>query len=330
MTLSPFRAIMLGAISVGLGCGDTTQVEVAPPLQNLQHLPFSGVVDPASGRFQLVAGPQASLVTITRDRNGDPNTVAPNTLQVYAASVSFASGNVGYPAGCNPAAPQVMYASVEAFSGFAEQLRNVYARITSVSGGETFCTRDSPGAFAALLGASPPGLYLYPPLDRGARAGNAIRRPVQWALNLPDNGAFWFDGDFWAEIVPQPPTITKPADGAAFNSSNPTAEAAFAWTEDLTANGSTPAGSTVPVPTRAGAQLTITRCNTTASGAYDPAACTTVVSGPTVTTALAFAIPLPVGSWYQWSIRSVFTLPGDAAPTIGSLVTTRHFKTVTP
>ena len=322
------RPVCTGLLLLLAGCGASPEVNPsspgAPPNQNLQEFPFTGVIDPVSGRLRLVTGPQAALVGITEDQNGDPNTVAPGTAQIWGPVVTFASGGVGYPAGCNTAAPMVMSADVEVFSGFNEQLRNVYARIDFVSGGQTFCTKASVSGFGGVLNPNS-GLYLYQPLDRGTNASSALRRTLAWSMNLPDNGVFWFRGTLLAEIFPQLPTKILPADNATFLTGNATAEVAFSWKDDNAANGANNDGFVVPRPTGAGAELTIMRCGVD-TAAFNATDCTTTFLAPTVTTNEQATALLPIGFWYQWTLRPVFRLPGDTATTVGTQASTRHFR----
>jgi hypothetical protein len=310
----------LGVLATLAGCGQVSQG--VSPGPELQQLSFTGFAEPATGRFQVVTGPQAAIGKITEDKDGNPATVTAGTAQIYGSSVAFASGGVGYPAVCNADSPLVMSASVEIFSGFTEQLRYVYARITSKSGGLTFCTVDSAGAFGGSLTPNV-GLYGYQPLDGGA--SSAIRRSVQWAMNLPDNGAFWFSGELWAVIIPQVPTIGLPADNATYRTGDPVADVQFTWSNDPLANGGTDAGLVVPRPTAVGAQLTIRRCGVSTTG-YVASTCTVTFLDPTVITTGEYALKVPNGYWYQWSLRAVFTLPGSTTRMVGTLVSTRSFK----
>jgi hypothetical protein len=304
-----------GALLLAVGCGAAPQPSPASPEAVQQHFAFTAVAEPSAGRFQIIQAPLAALTKITQDKNGDPATATDATVQIYSTNVAFASGGVGYPSGCNIKSPQIMFADVDLLTGFNELLRNAYVRITSVSGGQTFCgTTAAVGAFGASLNPSV-FLYNYTTLDRV----NQPHRSLKWGLQLPDNSAFWFNGELWAEIIPAPPTISTPADGAAINQGNSTTEVPFLWTLDGTASGG------ASLPRNVGAQLTILRCNA-ATGAYNPAACTTTFLAPTVMTKAEYAAKVPAGYWYQWSLRSAFTLPGQTATTIGSLVTTRFFK----
>jgi hypothetical protein len=315
-----------------IGCGEIPQGEVTSPapVATVQQISFTGVADPLTGRFRLFTGPQAAIGVITEDQDGNAATVTPGTAQIYGPSVAFASGGVAYPAVCNPTSPMVMSASVQVFSGFTEQLRNVYARVTYLTPGRTFCSKDAIIAVGGSASLSPNvGLYRYLPLDRGPAPASSISRSVQWAVNLPDNGAFSFNGSLWAEVIPQLPTLILPADNATFKSGNTTAEAAFSWKDDLAADGLNPEGYLVARPTRVGAELTIKQCGPTTSP-YDPSTCTVTFSPATVVTGgQATALP-PVGFWYQWTLRAAFRLPGAAvgATTIGTQVSTRYFQAV--
>lgn len=322
----------VGVLATLAGCGQVSQ-DVSPGPQ-LQQLSFTGFAEPATGRFQVVTGPQAAMGMITEDKDGNPATVTAGTAQVHGSSVTFASGGVGYPAVCNSGSPLVMSAGVEVFSGFTEQLRNVYARITSKSGGQTFCTVDSAGAFGGSLTPNV-GLYNYKPLDAG-KTPSAIKRSLQWAMNLPDNGAFWFSGELWAEIIPQAPTNISPIDGAVFHTSGTTAKVSVSWKDDPLADGTDPENTGVKRPTGNGAQLTVLRCNEVSAGAYDPPSCAPftisgVGTGPWVLPGGTYSASLPAGSWYQWRLRTAFVLPGNGTTrTLGTAITTRHFSVVNP
>ena len=252
-----FPAACALMLSVQIGCGtEPPSDEAASPGPSLLPVTITGIADPSSGRMRLLAGPQAALAAIPEDVNGDPATATPGTAQVYGPIASFASGGIGYPTSCNPASPLVMSTDVEILSGFTEQLRNVYARITSVSGGRIFCGPKAPvGKFGNSLNPSA-ALFLYQPLDGGASAASAVRRTLPWALNLPDNGAFWFRGELWAEVIPQPPTVTTgPADGSVVHTRGSTTRSvSFAWTQDPRADGTNPEGFAVPRPTNGSAE----------------------------------------------------------------------------
>jgi hypothetical protein len=318
------RACCAGTVALVTACGEAPQPVQASPEPVQQHMIFTAFAEPAAGRFQIIQGPRPALSKITQDKNGDPATAAGATVQIFSSNVAFASGGVGYLSGCNTQSPQIMYADVDLLTGFNEMLRNTYVRITSVSGGQTFCgTSAAVGAFGGSLSPSV-FLYNYTTLDKGSDALSRLHRSLKWGLQLPDNTAFWFDGELWAEIIPAAPTIAKPADGTATNQGNSTAEVVFLWTLDGTANGGT---ATAPLPRNVGAQLTILRCNAISTGAYNPAACTTTFLPATLMTQAEYAAKVPVGYWYQWSLRSAFTLPGQPnITTIGSFVTTRSFK----
>lgn len=325
-----------GSLCVGLmvlvtACGEAPAAPVAFPAPAvLQHVRFTAVVDPSMGRFQIVTPPQAAISLITQDHDGNPSTVATSSAQIYGASVRFASGGVGYPSACNTNSPMVMFSSVDILSGYTEQLRNVYVRITSVSGGQTFCGTSAVPP-ANIAGALNPNrwLYTYPPLDGGDpnTTFSSINRSLTWGLQLPNNSAFWFDGELWAEVIPQPPTIKKPVDGEVFATTNPDAEVVFLWTVDAAGSGS--AGGTIyPTPNVTGTELTILRCNANSTGAFNAATCSSVFLTPTIFTKnkTENKLLVPTGYWYQWSARAAFTLPGRTTDTIGTLVTTGSFR----
>jgi hypothetical protein len=326
-------ALCLAALAGVSACGqaptsDFPQAGDPGPGPNLQRLSFTGVAEPASGRLQLVLSSQA-IGKIPESADGNALTVAVNTVQVYGASVAFVSSNALYPAGCNPAAPQLMLAGVEVFSGFTEQLRNVYANLTATSSGPTACATNSLGSFAGAVGPSV-GAWLYQPLNAPVTAASAIKRSVQWALNLPDNSPYWFTGDIWAEVIPMPPTNVLPADGAVYHRATPgTVTVPFSWTADLTANGTNPEGYVVARPSRSRVSLTILRCGS-AAAPFNAADCTTTILAATRFTGSSTTQSLATGFWYQWAIRSAFRLPGTTAYSLGSTVITRTLSVVTP
>jgi hypothetical protein len=321
------RIVALFALALLAACGSApTPAEQATWPVRLESFPFSGLADPASGRFRLRAGPQAALTNILEDANGTPGVAAPNTLEIFGATVSFAAGNVGYPAGCNPAAPMVMRSDVKVTSGFAsQQLRNVYARITSISAGPTFCTVASAGNFTAELG-SYSGLYLYAPLDFGTQVagGNLIAsantRTQTWALNLPSNAPYSFSGDIKAEVIPQPPALsTSPGYAAATNSINgpgnvSTLDVAFTGTPDPLASGNDPEGFRVNRPSTSSASILVQLCNLNTLP-FDASVCTTQATQ---------AAPGPLkykfkfrGSnndetfWWRTVVQHLYRLPGE-------------------
>jgi hypothetical protein len=334
------RSLFMAVVAGLSACGEAPQEETPPaqfpmPMQSAQQVSFTGYSDPVTGRLQIFMGPQAggaagplaAIGQVPEDADGNVTTATAGTAQVYGAAVGFASrGGTGYPAGCTGAT--TMYSSVAILSGFTEQLRNVYARMTAVSNGQTFCNNATPGAIA------PPtpnvGLYFYQPLNAGA-SPSAISRSVQWAMNLVDNSAFWFRGELWAEIIPQLPAIVRPTDGASVSLGNGlTGTVRFNWTNDARADGGTSGETTYAVarPTVRGALLTVRQCGP-ATGVYDPASCTGTTWASPQRTA-RFSQVLPKGYWFQWTLKTVFSLPGQGtATTTGTLTSTSSFKTVT-
>ncbi len=330
------RLVAAGALALAIlsSCGEHPQLGVEPTQgagaapSNLQQVAFTGIAEPALGRVQIITGPQATFGLIPEDADGNAATATADTAQVYGASAGFTSTPSQYPAGCNPGAPLVMFADVEVLSGFKEQLRNVYARMTAMSSGPSFCTATTSGAYGGWLDPNF-GLYLYQPLDAGADPASAIRRTVQWGLNLPDNSAFWFKGELWAEVIPQPPANLLPADAVVIHTGGTSrANVAFSWTDDPLADGTNPEGYAVARPA-GGASISILRCGS-ASKAFDPATCTSTILNPRLVTSGSYTRSLWAGRWYQWSLRTSFLLPGDTTRTLGSAIATRHFSVVSP
>jgi hypothetical protein len=336
MSRQYLSACCAGMVAFIAACGEAPQPFPVAPDTVKQHFSFTAVAEPAAGRFQIVTQPQPALSAIPQDANGNALSVDSGKIQLYSSNVAFASSPFSATTGCaSSTAPLVMYGDVELFSGFKEQLRNVYVRITSISGSQTFCnTKPSVGTFGATLNPNV-GLYLYAPLDNGHIPGFTMpKRSQKWGLQLLDNSTFWFNGEIWAEIIPALPTITKPANGARVRGEPATTSVAMAWKEDKNADGTTPAGTVVPRPTGVGSEITIWRCNTAtanAAPAFDAAACTTLVDGPAVQAGEAYAPILTTGYWYQWDIRPAFRLPGDPTlVTVGTQVIRRNFKTTFP
>jgi hypothetical protein len=150
-------------------------------------------------------------------------------------------------------------------------------------------------------------------------------------VQLPDDTTFWFDGELWAEIVPALPTIAQPAEGFIFHGKRNGTPVAFAWTNDLTANGTSPVAGQPPLPTSKGAEVTIWRCNARSTGVFDGKACTIKSYGPAVTNKLSLTRSLASDYWYRFDIRPAFTLPGDATTiVVGSQVLSRTFVTAYP
>ncbi len=216
MRRSALHALTVTALIGLAACGEAPPVEatsadIAAPGPGLQQVSFTGVGDPATGRLQIFMGPQASIGTITEDKDGSAATVTADTAQVYGPTRSPSSPRAasGYPAGCSNTAALGMVANVEVFSGFKEQLRNVYARITSVSGGQTFCTRATPGGHRAARSAPTPGSTSTSRSTAGT-SPSAIKRsgPVgpeparQWR---PSGSA----ATLCAEVIPAPPDLRR-------------------------------------------------------------------------------------------------------------------------
>jgi hypothetical protein len=333
-------AMLAVGLSAGLiACGAPQGASSSPtaqafPAPRLQPISFTGFADPITGQLQVLVAPHAALATIPESADGNVLTVAPDSVQVYGASVSYASNPALYPATCNPAAPLVMTADVEVFSGFTEQLRNVYARMTTVSSGSSFCAPTTPPiAFANELGGNF-GLYLYQPLDAGPTP-SAIKRNVQWAINLPDNSAFWFTGEIWAEVIPGPLTGFSPPSGTPFAApgNSEKARVTFSWTKDALADGQNPEGFVVPRPLGS-AQYLIKRCNTQVV-AGDPvidAQCTVdVAANDAEESPLTISLPaIAPGVWYRFQARPSFTIGAAPTRSFASSWSTTIYVLVTP
>jgi hypothetical protein len=325
------------ALALVAACGEAPPTGTASPAEGdatlppgLQRISFTGVADPATGRLQIFMGPQAAIGLIPEDADGNAATVTADNAQLYAPSVSYvANGGTGYPPACT--APLVMVANVEVFSGFKEQLRNVYARITDKSTGPTFCTVATPGTIAPPAG-SYSGLYLYEPLNNGT-APSAIRRTVQWSLNLLDMSAFWFSGDLWAEVIPQPPTPNSPANGSTVHTGGATsARFRTTWTDDPRADGSSTGDAYSVARPTGGASLTIRRCGpATTTNTFDGTQCLTTIFGPNLrANGQSPRMTFSAGSWYQVSLQTSFLLPGGATRILGSTVTSWNFRVLNP
>jgi len=331
MRRSPSRRLLSALLGAVTACGvaqsdaASTPRGEAFPSPDFRPISFTGVAEPATGRLQLFMGPQAALSQIPESADGNALSVGSGTVQVYAPTVSFISNNSLYPAGCNTGSPMLMQADVEVLSGYAEQLRNVYANVSDQSSGPTFCATNSLGSFASTVGTTV-GAYLYQPLDRGA-SPSLDKRSVRWSMNLPDNSPYWFTGNVWAEVIPQPPTGLTPADDATYG---PLWFFQFSWvtlrwTDDPLADGTNPEGFVVARPT-GGASLTILQCGPS-SAPFDAQTCSSTFQAPTQVNNGRYSGTFPLGYWYQWSVRTSFLLPGASSRTLGSVVATRHFAT---
>ena len=324
---------------------DATSVDIASPGPGLQQVSFTGVGDPATGRLQIFMGPQAAIGTIAEDSDGSASTVAANTAQVYnpAAATFIAHGGTGFPATCLNTAAFAMVADVEVWSGFTEQLRNVYVRINGSSAGLSFCNSAAPGAIAPPAGTYS-GLYFYQPLNAGT-APSAIRRmaTTPWNVNIPSSAPFYFSGDVWAEVIPAPPIIgattsgSNPADDSTIQVAGGSSRQNFTWTNDPRADGGTSGEASYAVarPT-GGASLTVLQCGSAGTAAapiaFNSALCTTYLVNPRLFTlgTTNFSRRYNAGNWYQWSLQASFLLPGSTTRTLGSTVQTRHFAVVNP
>jgi predicted small lipoprotein YifL len=352
MTRFTSRTLCACLLAAVTGCGEAPPADAPPtdtsaPGAALQQVSFTGIGDPATGRLQIIMGPQAAIGQVPQaaigqipeDSDGNAGTVAANKVQVYGPAVSFvAQGGTGYPSTCT--GPQAMVANVELYSGFKEQLRNVYARITSKSTGPTFCTVATPGAVAPP-GAPYVGLYSYGPLD-GSAAG-ALKRSVQWSLNLPDQSPFWFSGDVWAEVIPAAPVIgtttatNNPADGTTIHTGGSgSSRQNFTWTNDPRADGQNTGENYAVARPTGGALLTIWSCGSAGTAAapvtFNSANCRTYVVSPRLFNqyTTAYNRRFSAGVWYQWSLQSYFLLPGSTTRIGGSTIQTRHFAVISP
>ena len=329
-----FRTLCAAALVASSACGETPSdfpmPPEAPPAGNLQKVSFTGVAEPATGRFQVFMGPQAAFGTIPESADANANTVAANTVQVYGPTVSWVTNNTLYPAGCNRGAPMLMQANVEVFSGYSEQLRNVYANVSAMSSSPTACATNSLGSFAAAVGTTF-GAYLYQPLNTAINATNAIKRSVTWNMTLADNATpFWFSGEIWAEILPAPPTILAPPDDQALHTAGAaTGTLNVSWSNDLTADGSNPESYVVPRPRLRGARWTLQRVRHRRDlrrGSLHDHRRPEDSSRPDHD---LHAGQPTVGTWYQYSLQSWFTLSGSRTNRYGAQ-TTRHFQVVNP
>jgi hypothetical protein len=326
-----FHILCLGAFALSAGCGpeQPTSDGSSPPIDGpsplaLQHLSFTGVADPVRGSLQLIPAPRAFFGTLTEDANGSTTTVTANTVQVYSSSTAFTNTN---PAGCASGSANHLTASVEVFSGFTEQLRNVYARIGAVSGGQSACATTTPSPSFTGSGSLTPnlGLYRYRPLNPGTSANFAIKRTVSWAMNLPDNGAFWFTGDLWAQVIPQPPTITAPTSGQVFTTAASSLTVNFAWTNDPLADGTNPESDPVARPNLRRSQLIIYRCGLLNAVSYDPNNCS-VFYGPTNQRNNPAGVSLTTGYWYRAQFNARFQILPLTTTYVGGLNSTRIFQ----
>jgi hypothetical protein len=339
MTRLETRTLCVAMLAGLTACGEVPQNQPisqadAAPGPTLQRVSFTGVADPATGRFQIFMGPQAAIGSITEDRDGSAATVTANTAQVYnpTAATFIAKGGAGFPASCSASAAFAMVADVEVWSGFKEQLRNVYVRINSSSPGVSFCNSALPGAIAPPAG-SYSGLYFYQPLNTGTTP-SAIRRmaTTPWNVNIPSNAPFYFSGDLWAEVIPAPPTLGSPADNLVI----PSRFVTISWTNDSRADNSNSGENYAVARPDGGAYLAVYQCGNAGTAAapiaFNSALCSTT---PYFTPLTLNQITTSVrrsyirGFWYQWTLQTAFVLPGAGTTrTLGDSVQTRHFAAV--
>jgi hypothetical protein len=330
----PYRARTLcaGILMSVAGCGQLSHeapqsVEAAPSRQ-LQRIPFTGVADPVRGSLQLTSAPQALFGKVTEDTSGNPLTAvtaAPGTAQVYGTGATWP---VKAPTACTVVgAPGYMAIQVEVRSDFTtQQLRNVYARIGYVTTGHTFCAATTPSTTFVGSGSLSPnlGLYLYKPLDSGTAAGSTMFRTVEWDMNLPDNGAFSFSGDLWAEVIPQPPTMTLSPVPDATNSVSAGGRGAvdvtFTWVHDTLASGTDPEGFGVLRPSTTNWIMTLDRCGLN-SAAFDPLNCTTNLQTQTNSATGTYSDKFTViengnqdgAFWFRARVVHNYRLPGETS-----------------
>jgi hypothetical protein len=230
-----------------------------------------------------------------------------------------------------------MVADVEVWSGFPEQLRNVYVRINSSSAGLSFCNSVTPGAIAPP-GGTYSGLYFYQPLNAGT-APSAIRRmaTTPWNVNIPSSAPFFFSGDLWAEVIPAPPVLVAPADNLVIRSGRNNPTVSITWTNDPRADGGTSGETSYAVGRPSGgAYLTAKQCGSAgtfaAPIAFNPLLCstTTYYTPPSLSrNTPQYSHGYARGFWYQWTLQSSFLLPPYTGSRIlGSTVQTRHFAVV--
>jgi hypothetical protein len=216
-----------------------------------------------------------------------------------------------------------MYADVWITSGYqVDQLRGLFAKITSTSAGVTFCNHDTgyPSRLDAELGSTSNGLSLYGALDPGDKWF------MTWGINLSTSNAFWFTGIVLSEIF-SPARITNwaPADGVTFNTGGrlTTAPVSFTWTSDAAANGTDPEGYGVLRPKQQG-RLSVWRCTTSTSLPFAEADCTANVFSQ-LNYYLGTTYSLERTNWYKWTYQEVLEYGMVGFITIGAPVT-RSFK----
>jgi hypothetical protein len=213
-----------------------------------------------------------------------------------------------------------MVADVELLSGFTEQLRNVYAKLTTMSAGPSFCSLDSAGSHSDLSGAI--GLYSYPPID-----GNTGHNPRSktWSIALTSNDLFWFVGELWGLPVPSEPGIGLPTEQGTVSSGGLTSKVVtISWTLDPLANNTDPDGAGVLTPLAVGAQVSLYYATnfTNCSGA--------LIEGPVNVTGTTWTSTKTVaattsGRYVCAKLATRFTLPGSSMVITGSLVRDLHF-----
>jgi hypothetical protein len=236
---------------------------ISPGAADGRPATFTGYADPSNGLLVIIPesgspiNVRAALGTITEDSNGKAYAAATNTVEVFAETVNFTSNPAEYPTNCDPAAPAVMWADVYLTSGYQiDQLRNLFAKITSTSAGVTFCNHDTnyPPEFDTQLGSTALGLSVFGALDP------LLSWPQTWGINLTSENPFWFTGQILSEVfAPSRITGWAPAAGAKLRTNNATRNTFFTWNRDLTADGSNDEAYVFSRPTQLG-RLTIWKC----------------------------------------------------------------------
>jgi hypothetical protein len=266
-----FRTLCVVGVAFLAGCGDQSnriQPSQADAGRNRIHsFTFMAFGDSKNGQLTIVpdfdgvpapgeVAPNRELVDIS-----ESYPVADSKVSVYTNGSPIITYST--PAGCG-AAPAYMTASVTAESGYsAYQLRNVYAQLTEVSaGGIRFCNSDPPGPFGL---SNALGLYLYAPLDFGPNGATSAAR--NWAIQLPDQGPFWFKGIIQAEVLPGEPWGFYPADQTSTTLATFESLGRLNWANQLSDDPDSAAAFPRQMPT-AGLHLEVSSCTVNSKGVW--------------------------------------------------------------